>query len=83
MGDSVDMYFEKQLQKDVTVHVSGPNVLAMIRVDQSQNLQEQIDELILTLSEMSDYGREHFKVNITEGWIAMLPFLHIACIVPG
>lgn len=64
------MYSQNQLSKDITVHVSGPNVLAMIRVDQSQNLQSQIEELVLTLSEMSDYGREHFKVTITEGWTA-------------
>ena len=62
------MSSQNQLSKDITVHVSGPNVLAMIRVDHSQNLQAQIEELVLTLSEMCDYGREHFKVTVTEGW---------------
>lgn len=62
------MSSQNQLSQDITVHVSGPNVLAMIRVDHSQNLQAQIEELLLTLSEMTDYGREHFKVTVTEGW---------------
>lgn len=58
----------ENLVKDRTIHISGPNVLAMIRVDHSFSLESQIEELLITLSEMTDYGREQFEVKVTDGW---------------